>query len=448
MMVLSRFFHHVKIKDDLYAVYNSLLMDVVYVDGETYKKIKSFSVEKKETEKLKKIGVYVTKKSHDDEALKLVKERYEKVTGKVNIMYFIMSSSCNLGCKYCFIENCQFNNNKEINMSKETALEALVKYTDYLKLNKMRGSVIFYGGEPLVNWDVIKLVLNKATELSSPIDFSMVTNATLLDKEKIEFLAEKQVEIGISIDGPKELNDKNRIYRHTSKSVYDEVIKKFPYLKLSNAKFGLSITVSEDLLNNQDEVLNWLKRLGVKSIFYNLYHYTSYDSNWEDYYKKACAFLIKSYEALRVNDVYDGRIIRKLDSFYNNEFKFSDCGAIGANQLAIKPSGDVCICHGYLKTDKYVIGNINELSIEKIMSSDEIKFWKERSTLNNDKCLKCNSLFVCGGGCAIQAEALFGNRKMIDKPFCIHTKKTLAWILKEAYYLNEKTSNKAKEVRQ
>lgn len=448
MMRLSRFFHHVKIKNNVYALYNSLVMEIVYVDSNTYKKVMNFTVGKKEALKLKQIGVYVSNKSLDDEALSLVKKRYDKVTGRVNIMYFIMSSSCNLGCKYCFIENCQFNNKKEINMSKETALEALIKYTDYLNANKMRGSVIFYGGEPLVNWEIIKLVLNKATKLSSPIDFSMVTNATLLDKEKIEFLAQKKVEIGISIDGPKKLNDKNRVYRHGNKSVYDEVMKKFPYLKMSNAKFGLSITVSEDLLDNQDEVLNWLKKLGVKSIFYNLYHYTSYDSNWGSYYKKACDFLIKSYEILRFNDVYDGRIIRKIDSFYNNEFKFSDCGAIGANQLAIKPNGDVCICHGYLKTNKYVIGNIKELSIEQIMTSDEIKFWKERNTLNNKKCLNCKALFICGGGCAIQAEALFGDRKMIDKPFCIHTKKTLLWILKEAYKLNEKTNNKVKEVRQ
>ncbi len=447
-MRLSRFFHHIKIENNVYAIYNSLVMEIAYVDSETYKKVINFSVSEKQAEELKKIGVYVSKRSSDDEALKLVRKRYEKVTGKVNIMYFIMSSACNLGCKYCFIENCQFNNNKETNMSEKTALEALIKYTDYLKLNKMRGSVIFYGGEPLVNWKVIKLVLNKANELSSPIDFSMVTNATLLDKEKIEFLAEKQVEIGISIDGPKKLNDKNRVYRHGNKSVYDEVIKKFPYLELSNAKFGLSITVSEDLLKNQDEVLDWLKKLGVKSIFYNLYHYTSYDSNWKSYYKKACDFLIKSYKLLSSNNIYDGRIIRKIDSFYNNEFKFSDCGAIGANQLAIKPNGDICICHGYLKTDKYVIGNIRKISIKEIMSSDEMKFWKERNTLNNKKCLNCNALFICGGGCAIQAEALFGDRKKIDKPFCMHTKKTLSWILKESYRLSKKINDNTKEVRQ
>lgn len=446
--MLSRFFHKIKLESNLFAIYNSLIMDVVYVDEKKLHDIISMNVNPKDKMKLKQIGIYVDDKNTDVKALNIVKQRYNEICGKINIMYFILSSACNLGCKYCFIENCQFNNKKEYNMDNEVATLALEKYTNYLKQNNMRGSIIFYGGEPMVNWEVLKNVLTRANELGSPIDFSMVTNATLLSEEKIKFLSEHNVEIGISIDGPKTLNDKNRVYRTSSKSVYDEVIKKFPYLFINNCKFGLSITVSEDLLENQDEVIYWLKKLNVKSIFYNLYHYTSYDENWKNYYKKACKFIIKSYKILSKNNIYDGRIVRKIDSFYNNEFKFSDCGAIGANQLAIKPNGDICICHGYLKTDKYIIGNISKNSFAEIMKTKEISFWKNRSTINNKKCLNCEALFICGGGCAIQAEALFKDRSMIDKPFCIHTKTTLKWILKEAYLLNNKKIKKKKEVRQ
>lgn len=437
-MILSKFFHSKQIDDDLYAIYNSLVMDVIYLNKKQLDNVKKYNVKEENIELLQNAGIYVENSNKDKEALSVVKKRYDKVCGKVNIMYFIMSTSCNLGCKYCFIENCQFNNKKEANMSEKTALTALKKYDDYLKKNNIRGSIIFYGGEPLVNWKAIQKVLLEAKAMKSPIDFSMVTNATLLDEEKIKFLAANGVEIGISIDGPKSLNDKNRVYRNSKKSVYDEVIEKFPMLKAHETKFGLSITVSNDFLDNQDEVLDWLLKLNVKSVFYNLYHYTSYDDNWEDYYKRACDFLIKSYKKLSKKNIYDGRLIRKIESFYDNEFKFSDCGAIGANQLAIKPSGDVCICHGYLKTDKYVIGNINNVSIETIMRSDEIKFWKQRNTLNNKECLRCEALYICGGGCAIQAEALFGNRNEIDRPFCIHSKSALNWLLKESYRINTK----------
>lgn len=445
-MTLSKFFHSIHLQDDLYAIYNSLVMEIIYVNREKLKDIKNFNITTDESKILKKHGIYVDHLKKDEEALEIVRNRYENVCGKVNIMYMLMSSACNLGCKYCFIENNQFNNKKETNMREDTALIALKKYTKYLKNNKIKGTVIFYGGEPLVNWDIIKKVVIESKKLCAPIEFSMVTNATLLDNEKIKFLAQNNVEVGISIDGPKNLNDKNRIYKNNNKSVYDEVIKKIAILKNSKIKFGLSITISNDFLDNQEEVLNWLDKLNVKSIFYNLYHYTSFDNNWDDYYKRACNFLIKSYERLSKKGIYDGRLIRKIESFYDNEFKFSDCGSIGANQLAIKPNGDVIICHGYLKTDKYAIGNIRRDSIETILESDEIKFWKQRNTLNNKECLKCEALYICGGGCAIQAEALFGDRKEIDKPFCIHTKSALDWLIKESYKLNILENNKEKEV--
>lgn len=433
-MKLSKFFHKVELENGIYAIFNSLVMDVLYVDKKEMNKILDFNVTDSEKEKLLNVGIYIRNERQDEDALDIVKDRYNKVSGKVHIMYFVLTSACNLACKYCFIENCTFNNKIEINMKKETACNAIRKYTEYLQKEEIEdASIIFYGGEPIVNWNIIVDVIEYAKMIKSPVKFSIVTNATLLSDEKIKYLAENNVEVGISIDGPKNLNDKNRIYRSSSKSVYDEVIEKFPKLEINNCKFGLSITVSQDFLRQQDEVLEWLKKLNVKSIFYNLYHYTCYEDDWKEYYEEASKFLIKSYEYLTKNNIYDGRLIRKIDSFFNNEFKFSDCGAIGGNQLAVKPNGDVCICHGYLKTDKYVIGNINKHSIGDLMSSNEINFWKKRCTLNNDECLNCDSIFICGGGCAIQAEALFGSRDHIDEPFCIHTKIALKWILQSCY---------------
>lgn len=433
-MKLSKYFHYVELENNIYAIYNSLIMDVVFVNKSKYDEIINISVNEEEKLKLQNLGIYITNEEQDIKALQIVKDRYNEVTGKVNIMYLILSSACNLACKYCFIENCTFNNKIEINMNLDTVKNAIIKYNSYLKKEKLKeGLIIFYGGEPLVNWEAIVTAIELAKELKSPIKFSMVTNATLLTKEKIKFLAENDVEIGISIDGPKVLNDKNRIYRTTNKSVYDEVISKFPLLKAEKCKFGLSITVSEDFLEQQDDVLNWLEHLGVNSVFYNLYHYTCYDENWEEYYNRASKFLMKSYEKLAKHNIYDGRLNRKIDSIIDSEFKFADCGAIGGNQLAIKPSGDVCICHGYLKTNKYVIGSINKQSIDELMNTDEIRFWKRRSTIYNDECLNCEAIYTCGGGCAIQAEALFGNRNELDKPFCIHTKSALKWILQRSY---------------
>ena len=255
-VLLSKFFHKIELENNIYAIFNSLVMDVLYVDKKKLNEIINFEVDESEKQKLCDVGIYIESLNQDDKALSIVKDRYNNVCGKVKIMYFVLTSACNLACKYCFIENCKFNNKVEINMKKETALNAIKKYTNYLKKEKIKdASIIFYGGEPIVNWDVIVDVVEYAKKQKAPIKFSMVTNATLLSDDKIEYLAENDIEVGISIDGPKNLNDKNRIYRTSSKSVYDEVIKKFPKLDIKKCKYGLSITISQDFLKYQDEVL-------------------------------------------------------------------------------------------------------------------------------------------------------------------------------------------------
>lgn len=434
-MKLSKYFRTIELDNKIFAIFNTLIMDILYVNKEKLNDIVNNSnLSEEEIKKLKEQGIYIESDSQDEEAFNAVKNRYDEIVGKIHVMYLILSSSCNLACRYCFIENCSFNNNKEISMQKLTAETAVNKYADYLIENKLElGQIVLYGGEPLINWEAIVTAIECAKSKPCKIQFSMVTNATLLDVEKMKYLADNNVEIGISIDGPKDLNDKNRIYRNDIQSVYDQVVSKFPQLNTYKCKYGISVTVSEDLLDKQDEVLEWFKELGISSIFYNLYHFSSYSDTWESYYERASQFLLKSYDILSKNNIYDGRLKRKLDSLIDSEFKFSDCAAIGGNQITIKPNGDVCVCHGYFKTDKYIIGNINLNSIEELVNSDEINFWKLRGTLNNSECQNCESLFICGGGCPFQAEALFKNRNEIDKPFCIHTKSALKWVLQNAY---------------
>lgn len=90
------------------------------------------------------MGIYITDEEQDIKALQIVKDRYNEVTGKVNIMYLILSSACNLACKYCFIENCTFNNKIEINMNLDTVKNAIIKYNSYLKKEKLKEGLIIF----------------------------------------------------------------------------------------------------------------------------------------------------------------------------------------------------------------------------------------------------------------------------------------------------------------
>lgn len=434
-MKLSRFSKIKLVKPDVYAVFNTLMMKVLFLSEEEKTALENLDFSPDDKKTYLECGIIVDDDQKDDLALGSVMREFEAMEKEIAVLYLILSSGCNLACRYCFIENSMYNNKCELNMSLDVVDAAVNKYCDYVKAKKIdKPLILFYGGEPLLNWAAIERTMSIVKSKGVYMEYSIVTNATLLDEDKVKFLAEHEVEIGISIDGPKDLNDKNRIYRNSSSSVYDKVTEKIQLLKKYNAKFGLSITVSQDLLDHKAEFFEWIKQYGVKDIFYNLYHFTD-KAEWEDYYKQACQFLFESHEILSGLGIHDGRLQRKLDSFFDGSFKFADCASIGANQLTIKPNGDMCVCQGYHKSDQYVIGNIRDVDLEKLQDTDEFSFWVSRAPLKNPKCLDCEALFICGGGCAMQAEALFGNRAELDIPFCQHSKSALEWLLLRSYEL-------------
>lgn len=432
IMRLSKFFHSVQIADNVYAIFNSLLMDILFVSGEELKEIHDFSF--RDCNILREYGIYVESPESDIEALNIVRRQYLELNRQVNVMYFIVSTGCNLRCKYCFEENSVHNNHCEQNMSLEVALTAARKYVHYIKNNKISNpQIIFYGGEPLVNWNVIKSVIEYLKKEIDDITFSIVTNGTLINDDIASFLHDNKIDVGISIDGPLHINDKNRIFRNSTESVYLSVIDKIQILKKHSVNFGLSITVSEAIIEHQDEVIKWIKENDVQNIFYNLLHYGKKEEGWESFYEKLSQYLIKSHEDLVESSVFDGRISRKIDSLLDKRFKFADCAAIGANQLTIKPNGDVTICHGFVKTDKYLLGNIMHDEIAELIEHPSSKTWVEMSPILREECLTCEAIYVCGAGCSMQAEALFDSLSATDKPFCIHTKKTLLWLLMKLY---------------
>lgn len=431
-MKLSRFFKSVKIEENIYALFNNLLMDVFFVDTEEYKKI--ISLTSNNVVELCKAGIYVDDEGQDEKALQLLRNEYSMLNRKVEILYFIVTTGCNLRCKYCFEENSQFNNHYEKNMSVKTALIAAQKYLDYLENEHIDSpQVIFYGGEPLVNWLVVKEVVKFMASKNSKIKFNIVTNGTLINKEIASFIAQYDIEVGISLDGPKTINDTNRVFRIPEKSVYDSVMEKIKLLQDNQVRYGLSITISEHLLERKEEVIEWIKNANLSSVFYNLYHYGEKTDKWEKLYNNMSDYLIESYDNVAHLGIADGRINRKIDSLLDQRFKFSDCAAVGANQLTIKPNGDVIICHGYVKTNKYVLGNIKDQSISKLINHPQSNMWINNAPIYNDKCINCEALYICGGGCSMQSEALFGGIENVDEAFCIHSKKSLIWLLKKLY---------------
>lgn len=428
--MISKYLRKIYLKRNLYAVFNSLMMDVLYCTKQELKDIMDEKYEMfSETEKhvLYDYGIWIRDKNIDQVAMQKVRDEVLKNTNKqLSLMYLIPCNYCNLKCRYCFIGKIESDRKKEI-MNDSILYCSLQEFSKHLKNKKIKqGQIIFYGAEPLMGFEVIKKTCKYIEQNNLNIQLSIITNATLLNDEVVAFLTQNNISIGISIDGPKRINDKNRIFQSGKESVYDCVIDKIELLKKYNANFGLSITITDEILKEKKMFLEWLGSVQVNNISYNLMHYTEKNDNWRNYYKEASKFLIESSKILP--QISEDRINRKVKVFNEGYFKYSDCAAIGGNQICVGVDGNVSICHGFWNNKKYSCGNILD-GLDNIFETNTYRNWNTNLTINKTKCQNCPAISICGGGCAMQSEVLFGDSYNVDETFCIYTKTLLKYIL-------------------
>ena len=438
-MKLSNFFYYLPVDTNHYAIYNSLIMDVLFVDNETLKSLQHNLdiIDNNTKERLYKAKIIVQSDKEDEEAYTRLSKSVVGDSRKISVLYLIISSHCNLACTYCFINNNPISTNIEEFMSKETVEIAISKFISETERNgtSENAQIIIYGGEPFTNPETLVHAISCIRNLNKTVEVSIVSNGTLLTEELIHVLINNNVGLGISIDGPKFINDKNRLFRAGSDSVYDSLNESISLLKKLNANFGLSVTITKDVLNHKDDIINWLLDLDVKNVFWNLYHYSEPDNEWEKYYEEMANFIFETYDILDRNGFSNDKLSELITLFTNKDFRRQGCAAIGFNQLTIQPNGDVCVCQGDSRSSKYVIGNIIEEEIPAILEKTDDTVWEKAYTVLHDECKHCHSLFICGGGCPLQSEALFGNRVEIDYASCIFYKHFLSWILRKYYYL-------------
>ena len=356
----------------------------------------------------------------------------------VSLAYFILTEQCNLACKYCFLGNGDVNRkNSALLMNKKIA-EAALKYFAYQTQQDSEQfadekEIIFYGGEPLINFSTLKFVVNKSHEyisvglISSKLKFSMVTNGLLLDAEKIDFLKKNNVAVSISLDGATEKSNAARVDKF-GKNVFNKVVEKIHFAKQRGLSFGLSVTITPTLLDDMKTLIEFLQRAEVDSVCFNILHSVDTFNISEDYHRRATEFIISFYEKTKNFPIYEERFGRKLNTFINGGIYYSDCAATSGSQIVIIPSGKVGICHGCQEFFISDVGSRTDLRNNEIFIE-----WSKLIPIYQDECLKCEALGFCGGGCPINAKNTAGDIHSIDRAFCTHSKLILKYLIEKLY---------------
>ena len=332
---------------------------------------------------------------------------FKKRVTEVKAMCLHVAHTCNLNCEYCFASQGNYHGERAL-MSFEVGKQAL----DFLVANsgKRRNlEVDFFGGEPLMNWDVVKQLVAYGRSLEEPNNkkfrFTLTTNGVLVDDEVIEFANKEMNNVVMSIDGRKEVHDRLR-KNYAGQGSYDTIVPKFQ--KFAKARGNKEYYVRGTFTHNNVDFTNdifHLADLGFDQLSMEPVVCAPgdpYALTEEDLPKIMEQYEILAKEMLRresegkgftfyhyMIDLNHGPCIYK---------RISGCGS-GTEYLAVTPWGELFPCHQFVGDPKYSMGNVWD-GVTNTALRDEFKLCNAYA---RPGCKDCWAKLYCSGGCAANA---------------------------------------------
>lgn len=453
MKKFSRFVHVFK-KGDTVALYYSLSHETLYLKAKLFDLVCQFlkrvAVEEKQETVRRTIRELTEANflidSDDDEKDKIEELRHASHQPGIYMLYLLLTDACNLGCTYCFIEEPSGKRPKPNPMSFPVVKKALDLYIRCLEridpeVSKIRTKMInLYGGEPLINKAVLVQTLEyiedlkKQGRLPDDLRLSLNTNGTLVDEEIALILKEHDVEVGVSIDGPRKYHDSHRKYWRSERGSFDEAVRAYQLLKKLGVNIGVSCTIPEENVDALPDIFRWfVEELGVEAMGFNpMLESQSFKVQDPSYPQRVAEAMVECYKIARKVGVYEDRMMRKVKAFVGQYFYDRDCSAVG-RQIVVGPKGEVGTCAAFYGTGKYFIQPKEGLESFDPYSHLCWQEWGKRLTINFPECLECPALGICGGGCPYNAWVRHGSIWEIDDFFCPHALKTLEWLVWDLY---------------
>ncbi|MDE5764062.1 MAG: thioether cross-link-forming SCIFF peptide maturase [Ruminococcus sp.] len=357
-------------------------------------------------------------------------EKYARysVASPVKAMCLNIAHDCQLRCKYCFASTGDFGKGRKL-MSFETGKHAI----DFLLENsgdRPNLELDFFGGEPLMNFKVVKQIVEYArsreAEYGKKFRFTITTNGLLLDDEKIDFINREMSNVVLSIDGRKSVNDYFRVLPN-GQGCYDMILPK--YKKLVENRGDKEYYVRGTFTN---------KNLDFSEDVFALYEAGFDQISIEPVVGEGDEYALTEKELPAVFREYEVLARRILDNEKKggkfNFFHFMidldqgpcaikrlrGCGC-GNDYVAITPDGDIFPCHQFVGIDEYKMGNINEGTFNQEMKAD----FANCHVYSKPECRKCWAKFYCSGGCNANNYQYMGDVRSAHKISCELEKKRL-----------------------
>ena len=356
-----------------------------------------------EVNELKESGQLFT----EDVFKPIAKELKKRTSGVVKALCLHVAHTCNLNCSYCFASQGKYNGDRAV-MSFEVGKQAL----DYLVLHsgtRRNLEVDFFGGEPLLNFDVVKDLVKYARSIEKEANknfrFTLTTNGMLIDDDVIDFANKEMSNVVLSLDGRKAIHDRFRV-DYKGKGSFDTIVPKFQ--KLVKAREGKNYYMRGTFTHANPDFLEDIKTmldLGFNELSMEPVVCSKDDpSHLTD---EDIEIVLKQYEDLAKLMIERRREGRPF-TFYHYMIdlsggpciykRISGCGS-GTEYMAVTPWGDFYPCHQFVGDEKFKLGNI----WDGVTNTDIQNEFASCNVYAREKCNDCWARLYCSGGCSANA---------------------------------------------
>ena len=331
----------------------------------------------------------------------------EKTAGVVKALCLHVAHTCNLNCAYCFASQGKYHGDRAI-MSFEVGKQAF----DYLIKNsgtRRNLEVDFFGGEPLMNFDVVKQLVAYAREIEKEHNknfrFTLTTNGLLIDDDVIEFANKEMSNVVLSLDGRKEIHDCYRV-DYSGKGSWDRIVPKFQ--QLVEAREGKNYYMRGTFTHRNPDFLNDIKQmldLGFNEL--SMEPVVCAQGDPAELTEDDLPIVLDQYEKL-AELMLEKNKEGKPFTFYHYMIdltggpciykRISGCGS-GTEYMAVTPWGDLYPCHQFVGDERFRLGDV-WTGVTNTEIQDE---FAACNVYAHEECKDCWARLYCSGGCAANA---------------------------------------------
>ena len=347
-------------------------------------------------------GLLVASADEDRQAFARAEETLFAKLDRPTILYLMTAQGCNFKCGYCMVPDMAEKHGATL-LSNEAARAGIDLWLEHVHTMGDDGQeyyVIFYGGEPLLNKEVIVDSLEYLAELNDMgllpgrTRYMVATNGSMIDDQFVSLCKQYQVSVAVGLDGPQLVNDtlKVDLFGH---STYERIVRAIKLLVAANIPTFISCSVTPFNIDQADQFGNFFRKLGVSKFGFNfLKGQKLVDLVGKDgvtaYYRKAAQVVMRQYQQ-DAEPGFEYQMEKKLEAFTRGKFFPVDCTCYG-NQLVIQPDGQISNCPFY----KAMLGDVQTTGRDfRIADQSIVHAWRKRLSLYQQSDAKA----LCGGGC-------------------------------------------------